>query len=227
VSFPDIAHPVLAEVGLCPEIGAGEVANLAQALRIILGESMSMPIEKIHAVLIAHHALLVNPPELVPYYARIDVGGDQVTGKVDLNKMIAEAQRLILGVPELSASMTASHAVKLVSALLSDFEEVLLAPGAKGMAGCMPVRVSSTSLDIEIPRELSLHEIEAWFNQGMKVDGVEKINDDGSIVFSESALRVLRDILGIDRRVLQLSQLNEMSDELLGAYRRMSAAVAH
>jgi hypothetical protein len=222
VCFSDVAHPVLAKVGLYPAVGAGEVASLAQALKMNLCHKMSIHVSKMRVLLIAQHALLVTPPELVPYYATIQVDEHDLTSKISLNKEIREAQRLMLKVPEVGASMTASHAVKLLSAMLNDSNELLLAPGANGMAGCLPVRMNSNGPSIELPRGLSLQEVEALFKKGMNVDGVEKINDDGSIVFSESALRILRDILGIDRKVLRLSELKEMNDELLSSYERMN-----
>jgi hypothetical protein len=124
-------------------------------------------------------------------------------------------------VPEVISSMTASHAVRLISAMLHNTNEVLLAPGANGMAGCLPVRLNSGGPSVELPQGLSLEDVDALFNEGMRIDGVESIKDDGSIIFSEPAIRILRDILGIDRKMLRLSELKEMNNELLRSYERI------
>jgi len=218
VCFPDIAHPVLAKLGLCPVVGAGEVALLAQGLRRIVSTTIRIPMSKIEVVLIANHALLVNRPETVPYYARIQVEEDDVTEKFDLNKRITEAQQLMFKVPEWFSSMTASHAVRIVRAILHDTHETLLAPGADGMAGCLPTRVNSAGATVELPQELSTARVETMFSEGLKIDGIERIEDDGTIVFSEPALQILRKILCIDRKVLRISELKEMNDELLRFY---------
>ena len=39
VSFPDVTHPVLAKVGLCPNVGAGEAVLLAEGIRQIVASA--------------------------------------------------------------------------------------------------------------------------------------------------------------------------------------------
>jgi hypothetical protein len=145
----------------------------------------------------------VNPPERVPYYAKIEADQIDTTQKLNLDEKIAEAQHTMFKVPGLFSSMTASHAVRLARAILHDTDELLLAPGANGMAGCLPVRVNSRGPRVELPQELSIRKVEAIFREGMKINGIERVDDDGAIVFSESAPQILRNILCINRKVLR------------------------
>ena len=68
---------------------------------------------EVHVLLIAHHALCASPPERVPYHARIHVGRDDITEKLNLNEKITQAQRSMFRVQDMVCSMTAGHASRI------------------------------------------------------------------------------------------------------------------
>ena len=150
------------------------------------------------------------------------VGDCDITETLRLNDLILKAQSLLFKSPDMICSMTASHAARLIHAMVNDSNETMMAPGPNGMAGSLPVRVNSRGVEIELPSELSITKVKAMFNEGMRIDGIEKIQDNGTMVFSTPAIRVLRDVLSIDRKTLSLSELHEMNAELIMAYERLT-----
>lgn len=68
---------------------------------------------EVHVLMIGHHALRASPPESVPYSARVHVGRDDITAKLNLNEKTIQAQRLMFRVQDMVCSMTAGHASRI------------------------------------------------------------------------------------------------------------------
>jgi hypothetical protein len=58
--------------------------------------------------------------------------------------------------------------------------------------------------------------------EGMKADGIEKIDEDGTVTFTEQAVMLLREILKIDRKRMHLDEAEKMSEELIESYNRLA-----
>ena len=57
----------------------------------------------------------------------------------------------------------------------------------------------------------------------MKLDGTELVKDNGTVIFTEQTVRPLEDGLGISWTQMQLSQIAQMSDELIEASKALAS----
>lgn len=221
VTFPDNTHPVLAKRGLVPTVGAGTIDLNVQGIKKSVADKIGAPMNNIFVTMVAHHAVRVYPAGDVPYYLKIRCFGEDITGKFDLNELISESNRLTgIGVRD-NAPMTAASIVKNVVAILNDSGLLTHAPGIDGIPGSVPVRLTSKGAEIMLPKDLSLEDVRKINEAGMRLDGIEKIEEDGTVFFTDQAIKLLREILHIDREKMRISETEEMAKELISAYKKL------
>lgn len=221
VSFPDNTNPVLAKVGLAPSIGAGTIDLTVQGVRKAVADRVDVPMNNISITMVAHHSLRVSPPGDVPYYLRIRLSDKDITDKFDLNELITESNRITgIGARD-NAPMTAASAVKNVIGILNNTGELGHAPGVGEMPGGVPVRITSKGAEMILPEDLTLEEARRINEEGMRMDGIERVENDGTVIFTEQAIRLLREILHLDWERMKLSEAEEMARELVSAYKKL------
>lgn len=221
LSFPDDTNPVLAKVSLSPTVGAGTIDLTVQGVKKAVAGRFNIPMNNISITMVAHHALRVNPPGIVPYYLRIRLLDKDISNKFDLNELIAESNRITGIGARNNAPMTAASAVKNVIRFLNDIGELSHAPGVGDMPGGVPVRITSKGAEMILPEDLTLEEARRINEEGMKMDGIERVENDGTVIFTEQAIRLLREILHLNWERMKLSEAGEMARELISAYKKL------
>jgi threonine dehydrogenase-like Zn-dependent dehydrogenase len=216
ITFPDNVHPALYKQGLSPTIGAGNVDITALGVRKIVANRLNLPVRSISVTIIGHHALNWAPPEKLPYYIKIRMGEKDITKKFNTHELITAANDFL--VRDYDEQMAASSAVKQALSILEDRGEIVLGSGVSGITGCLPVRLGAKDLEIVMPDDLSLDEAIKMNEMGLKMDGIEGYEPDGTIIFTEKTARLLEEGLGIKRRRLRLDEAEEMAKELISAY---------
>ena len=226
LAFPDNTCPVLAKVGLAPTIGAGNAQITAEAARKVVAAKLNVPISNVSVTLIAHHAISVAPLNNVPYYLKIRVAGDDVTAKFDSYKIIEEAKQQVIGTtPGWMAEhspMTAACAVRIVRGIVNDSGELSLAPALNGIPGCLPVRLNAQGAEVVLPQDLTMQDAMKIFEGGMKADGIERIENDGTVVFTEPTVRLMEDVLHMNWPKMRVDQAEEMAKDFKLAYKRLN-----
>jgi KR domain len=206
--YPDAVGPALAPLGLAPDLGAGNVAETAPKLARLAGPGAEVRLVMHHAAQrVAFGAGSYSGVRLrmdgePPWVAEVRVGGERLP-----DDRVRELFRAPLSLPvgrdthELTAAATA-HAVR---ALLSDEPVATHAPAPGGRPGGYPVRLSRRSIELDLPD---------WLDEGAAVDvneraarwdGIERIEPDGTIVFTEP-------LLGIER--VHPDEVDALADEL-------------
>lgn len=56
--------------------------------------------------------------------------------------------------------------------------------------------------------------------EGARHDGIEKVKEDGTIVFLDENVRNMRDVLGYDCEEIKIPELRERAEELNGKLKR-------
>jgi hypothetical protein len=180
--YPDGVGPALAPLGLAPAIGAGNVGETAPKLALLAGGASVR--------LVMHHAcqryafasfgfLGADTGEEPPWAARIDGVDD------------ARARELFhapwpLPTGTVSHDLTAAHAATIVEALLSDEAVDAHAPAPGGRPGGYPVRISRSGVELRWDEE----EAVALNERAQRWDGVECIEPDGTLVFTQELFGV-------------------------------------
>jgi hypothetical protein len=220
--FPDVVNPVLARLGLAPTCGIGNLDEIVPKVRVLAAERLQVPVAEIEVSLVAHHALdaaalggvLDNVP---PYFVRVEHEGRDVTGTL-------RAQELLLAPYPITAGtathfLTAGSAVRLIRALLSERQTRLHAPAPNGLPGGYPILASREGVAVTLPTGLSLEDAVALNERSHRVDGIERIENDGTAVFLPEMVDTFRKLLGYDCGRLPPDEADGRADELIARFR--------
>ena len=230
VSMPDVVNPALARAGYEPLVGSGNVGHLVPPIKRVASELYDVPMSEVSAYVVAGHSI-IHPMLFygstgdVPFYAKVLVDGTDVTDEIDLD---AEFQSRNLPFPsEPSAReisiLTGTHSARIVRAVLSDAGTVTHAPGPNGKEGGYPVRLDRDGATVVLPDGISLPEAEALNREGLRYDGVQRIENDGTIVFTDTARDAMDDVLGVDVKRVHPDDALDVTAEIIQGYRSVAA----
>jgi hypothetical protein len=192
-SYPDVIHPILARLGLAPTIGIGNVSMIKARVTAVLRNeqeiSDSSPLPLVRAL--AHHAhvtsaILSLPPADTKLRPRIYLGEEGRRADE-----LAYAGHPLQSAPSLNA-LSATSGLPVIIAMLPGGPALRAsAPGPLGLPGGYPLRIAEGQINLDLPAGLSLDEAVEFQHQSARIDGVETITEDGTVVFTEEAVAVL------------------------------------
>jgi len=220
--FPDVINCVLGRLDLAPTCGIGNLDEIVPKVRLLAAQSLGVSIEEVRVLLVAHHALepaVFGEPakEIPPYFLRIEYDGNDVTEAVRGDELLFTPFPLPPG-PAIHF-LTAGSTARLIRALLSDREVLMHAPGPKGLPGGYPVIVSNKDVQIAPIKGLTVEEAIAINERSHRLDGIESIEADGTVVFCQENAEVLRVELGYDCKRLSPRESEERAKELIARFR--------
>lgn len=220
-SYPDVVNPTLAKVGLAPTVGIGNLDLAIPPIRLAAAVRFGVPMRNVDAYLVAHHFHAYNitrhgDTKGVPFYLKLIVGGADVTRELDLKSFLHD----VAGVarrPSGSAGatfITAGAASKNLLALLNDTGELTHSPGPRGLPGGYPVRLSQQGVEVVLPHDITLEEAVRLNEAGQRAEGVERIEEDGTVVLTDAARAVLKEVVGADCARIPLDDCWQVAREL-------------
>lgn len=197
-SFPDVVNPSLARSGLGPCCGIGNVREPVAKIQALLGGRLGVTPAQVEVRLVAQHAFeyavfQAEPAaELPPYLLEVVVDGKDCTA------MGREALRTPFPFPfDLHFNrITASAAIDAMRALLHPAPVRTHLPGVLGLVGGYPVRVANGQIDLDLAAHWSKAQAIAINESSLRWDGVECIEADGTIVFTDETTRALHILTG-------------------------------
>ena len=190
ISLPDITHPILAQHGLTPTIGLGNVSMLLlrsrAAWRARNGDEAA-PLLR----LVGHHnhvygVMQATPPADPADGPRVYVGEDGT-----------RADELAYGGPPMQPGLrynhvTAAAALPVLLALLPDAAPLRWStPAPLGLPGGFPVRIADRRIELDLPPGLDVDEASEFCRRIAHGDGVDHVDDDGTVHFTEAAKAVM------------------------------------
>jgi len=114
----------------------------------------------------------------------------------------------------------AASAVKNMMAIIKDTNEHTHAPAPNGLIGGYPVRLSAKGAEVILPKELTLEQAIKINEDAEKSDGIEKIKDDGTIVYTDKTYSIMKE-LGYDCKELSFDELESRGKELETLMKRL------
>lgn len=221
-AFPDATNAVLARVGLAPAVGLGNLDNFVPGLRRIVAERMRVPAGAVAIYLVGHHVLrtALKYPELIecpPFALRIFVDSRDVSAEFDGRSLLDEEVKLVAGFR--NDSKVASSGVRNVLAILADSGVVGHAPGPRGLIGGYPVRLDRRGAEVVLPPGMTLEEAVDINVRGQVYDGIERIEDDGTVVLTDRAMEGMRDVLGYGHKRVRPEENEERARELQARFK--------
>ncbi len=217
ISMPDIAHAILNKLDLTPDIGLGNVSILHLRARAALRAEKSHPHAEQEPLLrlVGHHhhvygVMQAVPPEDPSLSVRV-----YVDDAAERNDTLAYRGHPFPTGPIYNV-ITAASAMPVLEALLPDGSDLRFsAPAPAGLPGGYPVRVQNKKVSLDLPDGIDLNDAIA-FNQTMSaMDGLEAIDDDGTVHFTEKARTSVQDIEPRLAEPLPISNLENRTALLL------------
>ena len=217
----------MGKIGLAPTIGIGNVDLVAPAVTTYVSRQLDIPRESVEIYLVCHHQHWVFPREEgyrpgAPYFLKILVGGKDVTSDFDTDQVMFDAVKLYP--PGIAfTTVSASSTLKNLKALVFDEGLRTHSPGPNGLPGGYPVRLSAKGAEVVLPPEISLDEAVKMNEMSGKLDSIEKIHDDGTVVFTDYAYVIMKETLGFDHRSFHPSESKDLAFEQMARYKELAA----
>jgi len=220
--FPDIVNCMLSKINLTPTSGIGNIDLYIPKIRRLSADALDVPITEINVQMVAHHALMPYFMGLAndiapPFHLSVMVGNEDVTEKINARKLLSASLPAIIG-PETNY-VTASSAVRLIQAFLSEEEVTMHSPAPNGLPGGYPVTVSKQGIKCSRIKGLSLEEAIQINEDSHAFDGIQFIKPDGTAVFTESASEALRTSFNFNCKQLHPDDSESRAEELLSKVR--------
>ncbi|MAO80376.1 MAG: hypothetical protein CMH82_06915 [Nocardioides sp.] len=224
-AFPDAVGPVLASVGLAPDIGVGNVANIIPGLTAASSLLLGIPERDLHLRLVAHHYFSHYVPRFgeadgVPHCLdAVDSGGRALALPVaDVFRSLITSHRRLGGVD--GQTLTASSAVRLLHAMLATEPRLVHAPAPRGRVGGYPLVISRDGFALDLPADVTEAQAVSINEAGQVRDGIESIGATGTVRFAGREMSVMQRMLGYHCAEMPLADVHAWAAELGGAYAR-------
>ncbi len=224
-SFPDAVNPVLAKLDLSPLCGLGNFDLLYPAIKLEAGRRLGINSADVDVIMVMHHFhtsfFRKHAEGSPPYYLKINVKGEEVGGRWDRDQLLYEASKNRLEGAEINPQV-ASSALQIVQAILENSGKLIHVPGPGGLPGGYPALIYRDKVEVSLPGELPLDEAVKMNEEAGKRDGIEKIEEDGRVVFTEQAAAAMKENLGYDCPVLDPEEDYTRARELIGLFKKIA-----
>ncbi|UCD53865.1 MAG: hypothetical protein JSU76_02875 [Dehalococcoidia bacterium] len=227
-SVPDVVCPTLGRLGLAPTVGIGNLGEVTPFIKMVVSKRLGVPIRDVTLYIVGSHYVCYHVESEgstggAPYYLRIFVNGKDVTQKIDPDqKLKREGWDDIPQIPAdpvMLNILTAATVVKVIRAILQNTREIVNTPGPNGLPGAYPVRLGRELVEVVLPDDITLEEAIKINEEGNRFDGIEKIEDDGTIVITDKSYEVMRRLLGHDVKRFNVRDSHRVAGELGRAFR--------
>ncbi len=219
--FPDFTNPVLHRAGFAPTCGIGNGDLVIPGIKAGVAKKLNIPENDVTAYLVMHHShvaqFMIAGTSGTPYFIKIMVRDTDITNQFDVDKLIMNGIKDWLPGRH-THPITASSAVKTIYHLLFDTGELSFAPGPNGEVGGYPVRMSGKGVEIVLPDGITMERAKEINENAQKKDGIERIEADGTVVFTDTAYGVMKEFLDYDCKTFKIEESEERSMELLSRY---------
>ncbi len=225
-SYPDGTNSVLWRNGFPVTVGAGNLDNIVGEMRRRISVTENVPIREVTIYFIADHVINVLGTRTgLPYFFKVLIGDRDITSKVDVDSLISD--RLLKSPVEwttwINHPAIGASAVRNIMAIVNDTNEFAHAPGPNGLPGGYPIRINAKGVEIVLPEGITLEEAIKINTDGIKQEGIEEIKDDGTVVLTDEAYSIQRELYGVDFREYRFDDMEDIAKELLAASKKVIA----
>jgi len=216
LSAPELTGPVLKTQGLAPTIGIGNVGLLFKGVQVIT--SREAPGRQLR--MFAHHSHIRA--------IRRNFDGTSIPKPVvyldDERQQWTPYQAWMRNVPyggslsNLTAGLTCEIGEALSGATPAYKTS---APAPNGIAAGLPVTVSAGSVTLDLPLDFTLEQAIALNKEFARFDGIESIQDNGTVTFTDDAAAALARVDPELAKPLRFSDIEERSAIILALIKRL------
>lgn len=219
-AYPDLTNVVLGKVGLAPVCGGGNMDMGCSRIRRIVAREMNVPVKSVSIFGVGHHGSYYTKGLDGPFWVKILVDGEDVSDRfpneriVKLYQAEGYAETYQYEGPLVDQMRTASSFLKHVLAIYYDTKEVhTCVIGPNGLPGGYPARLGAEGAEVVLPG-ISLEEAIEINEAGARLDGIERVKDDGTVVYVDENVKLMREVVGYECKELKISESEERAKEL-------------
>ena len=149
------------------------------------------------------------------------INGEVITDQFDTNKIMYDAVKMY---PEdiSFTAVSASSTIKNLKAMINDEGISTHSPGPNGLPGGYPVILDAKGAKVNLPDEISLEEAIRINEEAGKLDSIEKIKNDGTVVFTDYAYEIMKDTLGFDCHSFKPEESENLAFEQMARFKELS-----
>ena len=148
------------------------------------------------------------------------IDGEERTDMYDLDNLMYDAVKMYPG--DISfTTVSASSTIKNLKALIFDKGIKTHSPGPNGLPGGYPVILDGNGAKINLPNEISLGEAIKINEESGKLDSIEKIEEDGTVIFAEYAYEIMKDTLGFKCRSFKPEESEALALEQISLFKQL------
>ena len=226
-SFPDAVNCILDKLDMAPTVGAGNCDLFIPQLRSFVANRFRVSVGDVTIYFVGHHSLIhalgADRETLgCPYYLKILVNDKDVTSLFDTGRLLVESTKYMPKGHD-NRFLVASSVFKNMLCILGDTKELTYAPGVEGLPGGYPTRLSREGARIDLPDGLTRREAIGINEESQKLDGIERIESDGTAVFTKRTAEIIKRVLGYECNEFRPEESEEQARELLLACDRFTA----
>jgi hypothetical protein len=151
-----------------------------------------------------------------PFHLTALVGGKNLTHLLDMETVFDLLPTTFKRAP--GHLMTAASATIVFEGVANDTGIITHAPGPNGLPGGYPVQLHEKGVEIVLPDDLTIEDA-IRLNEGcMEFDGIERIDESGSVYFSDREMSVLKEMFGYECKYMPISEVEGRAKELRAKY---------
>ena len=223
IALPDHTNPILGRINLAPACGGGTIDLTVIGVRKAVADRFDVPLRNVNITMIAHHGIRAAPIRDDMHWTRIRIAEEDVTSEIpNLSKFI-EATIPYTAPKGHNAAMTASSGFENTMHIFNDDGFLGFAPGPDGEIGGYPCRFHWDKVEPILPPEVSKDQAIKINIEGMKADGIEKLDQDGTVHFSDETISVMEACLDLDWKAMKPDQCLAMTKDLIASYKKLDA----
>jgi hypothetical protein len=219
-AYPDAVNTVLYKVGMAPDIGIGNIANLVPATRCAIARLACCEATDVKVKLIGQHFFSHSVPRKglsadanfhLTYWV---LGGDSTDfySADEIFRSVAHDFRRLGGVD--GQYLTAMSAVSVLQNLFADSDVSVHAPGPHGLPGGYPVKIGRGRVLLDLPYGVKREVAISINERGQRQDGIQSIHADGCVSFAEQQMSIMESMLGFSMPQLQVKEAEQWAAEL-------------
>ncbi|MBD3172428.1 NAD-dependent epimerase/dehydratase family protein [Candidatus Bathyarchaeota archaeon] len=219
-AFPDATNVVLDKLGMAPVCGGGNMDLGIFRYKRIIARDMDVPYRNVKIYGVGHHGAFYTKRMDAPFWVKIIVNGEDVTERYpneklrDMYAKAGYAKSVQYSGPLVDQMRTAASFLKNVLAVYYDTNELMeCVPGPNGLPGAYPCRLGEDGAEPIVP-DIGLDKAIEINKAGGQHDGIERIKEDGTVVYRDENVKYMREVVGYDCKELKPSESAERAKEL-------------
>jgi hypothetical protein len=189
-------------------------------LKRLIARAEGIPYKSVTIYGVGHHGTFYTKRLDGPFWVKVIVEGEDVTDNYS-NKKLKEMYHAagygtsIQYAGALVDQMrTAASFLKNVLGIYYDTQRIhVCVPGPNGLPGAYPTRLGEKGAEIILPG-ISEKEAVKINEKGARLDGIERVKDDGTVVFIEENVDYMREVMSYECEELKPSESEERAQEL-------------